>query len=106
MARRVQHKRGQPKPPNTVLVKRPYRFGNPFSVADHGQRGAVDLHAAWVIDPQSQPIRCGKKTYRPSTAEEIREKLGGRDAGCNCDLDQPCHADTLLAIANRPAVTP
>lgn len=30
----------------------------------------------------------------------VRAELAGRDLACWCPLDQPCHADVLLAIAN------
>jgi hypothetical protein len=33
------------------------------------------------------------------------EGLRGRDLVCWCRLDQPCHADVLLEIANSPADT-
>ena len=99
--RRIQHKRGQPKPPNTKLVKRPYRFGNPYDWRIYGAEKAVELHEAWIVHPDSQPIRCGKKTYYPSTEAEIHELLGGFDLGCNCEPGQPCHADTLLKLANH-----
>ena len=29
-------------------------------------------------------------------------ELAGRDLACWCPLDQPCHADVLLEIANQP----
>lgn len=32
----------------------------------------------------------------------IQRDLRGRDLACWCKPDQPCHADVLLAIANRP----
>jgi hypothetical protein len=31
---------------------------------------------------------------------DIREKLAGHNLACWCPLDQPCHADVLLEIAN------
>jgi hypothetical protein len=34
----------------------------------------------------------------------IRLELAGRDLACWCPLDQPCHADVLLELAN-PAKT-
>lgn len=34
-------------------------------------------------------------------AEQIRAELGGHDLACWCALDQPCHADVLLELANR-----
>ena len=32
--------------------------------------------------------------------EMVREELAGKDLACWCPLDQPCHADVLLEIAN------
>jgi Domain of unknown function (DUF4326) len=34
--------------------------------------------------------------------DEIQRDLAGRDLACWCPLDQPCHADVLLEIANQP----
>lgn len=33
--------------------------------------------------------------------KEIRDQLAGKDLMCWCPLDQPCHADMLLEIANE-----
>ena len=33
---------------------------------------------------------------------EIKHDLRGRDLGCWCPLDMPCHADVLLELANQP----
>lgn len=32
--------------------------------------------------------------------EAARSELGGHDLACWCPLDQPCHADVLLELAN------
>jgi hypothetical protein len=32
--------------------------------------------------------------------------LRGRDLCCGCPLDQPCHADVLLELANAPQPRP
>ena len=37
----------------------------------------------------------------PWGADRIRNELAGFDLACWCPLDQPCHADVLLEIANR-----
>jgi hypothetical protein len=34
---------------------------------------------------------------------KITEQLRGRDLACWCPLDQPCHADVLLELANGGA---
>lgn len=36
----------------------------------------------------------------PGLAEAARAELAGRDLMCWCPLDEPCHADVLLAAAN------
>jgi hypothetical protein len=38
------------------------------------------------------------------TVDDIRTELAGHDLACWCPLDQPCHADILLAIANGETV--
>jgi len=35
-----------------------------------------------------------------SRVDEIRAALAGKDLACWCPLDQPCHADVLLELAN------
>ncbi len=100
--RRLHVARGQRKPPNTVLVCRPYRYGNPFDWREYGRTQAVAMHSAWITNPTSEPIRLGKVTYRPATEERIRADLAGMNIACRCPDDgQPCHGDTLLEIANR-----
>jgi len=48
----------------------------------------------WPIDWKPSPT--------PSVAQ-IRTELAGRDLACWCPLDQPCHADVLLELANGGA---
>jgi hypothetical protein len=35
------------------------------------------------------------------TVEDVKRELCGRDLACYCPLDEPCHADVLLAVANQ-----
>ncbi|QNI44588.1 hypothetical protein SynRCC2555_00800 [Synechococcus sp. WH 8101] len=32
-----------------------------------------------------------------------RRELAGFDLACTCPLDQPCHADVWLEVANQPS---
>lgn len=41
----------------------------------------------------------------PPTIKTIRAELAGKNLACFCPLDQPCHADVLLEIANAGAFT-
>ena len=38
----------------------------------------------------------------PPSIKTIRAELAGKNLACFCALDQPCHADVLLELANRP----
>lgn len=112
MAERIQLRRtkGWRMPENTVKVTRGpgMRFGNPFPVGVEGPfgrtavdaEGAVGFFRAMLRDPE---IRAA--AGYPSDAE-IRRDLAGRGLACFCRLDQPCHADVLLELANAPAPQP
>ncbi len=55
------------------------------------------------------PVKNGPRLvtrYRGSVyqigVQLVRSELAGRDLACFCRLGQPCHADTLLWVANAP----
>ena len=100
MARRVQLSRraGWRKPEGVVIVARPSRWGNPFRIGDGCTRAeavAAFEHALANDEPSL--------TF---TIDDVRRELVGRDLACWCPLDQPCHADVLLRIANTSSNTP
>lgn len=93
-------------PPNTVSVTRPGIFGNPFTAQaalDAGYRNGTSMAVVgfrlWLLgDPmfiKEQPEK------RKRILAEI-PKLRGKNLACFCALDQPCHADVLLEMANAP----
>jgi hypothetical protein len=98
MPERIQLRRtkGWRKPEGAIVVSRPsywannYRVGAPHPI--HGwpmSRGeAVALYRdSWDgVDPGW--LRLGRK------------ELAGHDLACWCPLDEPCHADVLLELAN------
>ena len=36
------------------------------------------------------------------TIDEVRRELSGKNLACWCPLNEPCHADVLLEVANAP----
>ena len=87
---RIQQQRikGWRKPEGAISVARPHKWGNPFKVGEHGITDADDavrLYRQWL---PSQPLHL-----------EVSD-LTGHDLMCFCPLDQPCHADVLLELAN------
>lgn len=107
---RLIRKKGWRKPENTVVVARPGTFGNPFKVSAAHEAGfadprqaAVDSYRDWLA---GDPWGCGHDA--PGTYEALRQsilsrlpELRGKNLACWCPLDQPCHADVLLELANR-----
>ena len=101
MASRFQVHRGEKSKPNpeACCVCRPSRWGNPFKAKDFGGNwGAYDMHRKTLLGDQA---RC--KQVLGYDQLDVRVDLKGRDLGCYCSLDQPCHADTLLEVANSEA---
>ena len=111
---RIQRKRtkGWRMPEGAVYVGRPSKWGNPYVVHEHDDRTCgEDLENCHVIDHASTPaeaVRAFEYAMRwPLSGEptvphpdDIRAELAGRDLACWCPLDQPCHADVLLEVAN------
>lgn len=135
MPERIQRKRtaGWQMPKGAIYVGRPTVFGNPWKVVGAGTepglfggrervytidgpglffRGtytrvqaaefAVHMYAQWInvwpneIKGAPEPLdaNCGLKQLR------------GHDLACWCPLDQPCHADVLLKLANGETTCP
>jgi hypothetical protein len=103
---RIQRRRtrGWRMPEGAVYVGRPTKWGNPWRVdrarATHPPTNqyrdtaveVVSLYRDWVL------------YAAPFTLDDILDELAGRDLACWCPLDQPCHADVLLEIANPRGV--
>lgn len=89
--RRIQLKRskGWKIPPNTVIVDRRSKWGNPWRV---GYRG---------IETAEQAVRIFREYMLGGGSGMPIEELRGKDLACWCSQDQPCHADVLLELANR-----
>lgn len=108
MSQRIQLRRtkGWVKPEGAVIVARPSKWGNPFTFkaaesAGYTRKGAVSAFEDWL---SGNPWACGSDTYearRQAILDSLHE-LRGRDLACWCPLDQPCHADVLLRLANAP----
>lgn len=99
---RIQRKRtkGWRMPPNTVSVTRLGQWGNPYiaGMTDPDVRG---VNRVMIGDDVVRAFRgyalrcleCDPKHFEP---------LRGKNLACFCALDQPCHADVLLELANTP----
>ncbi len=110
MPERIQQRRtrGWRKPENTVSVARPSKWGNPYRAGEPSgwEDGdgpiLLDRTAAVVLFKQIVEGDGIWDDTRGKHLDEaaIRAELGGKNLMCFCPLDQPCHADVLLEIAN------
>lgn len=77
-------------PPDTVYVGRPTMWGMPREMTTGVDKAeAVARYRAYLL-AEGRPL-----------LERIGE-LAGKNLACWCPLDQPCHADVLLELANAP----
>lgn len=119
MPSRIQRRRtaGWRKPDNAVIVSRPSRYGNPFTVQDaieadwsDPRRFVVVNFAEWLRVGTAggwyeQTYRLGRQTLDRRVILEGLPNLRGKDLACTCPLPEPgqpdiCHAAILLALAN------
>ncbi len=107
MPQRWQRKRakGWRMPAGAVYVGRPTKWGNPFRIGDpHPEGGPAGSDRRVRREDVAGLYRAycmGRLTIQPPfTLDELAQELGGHDLVCWCRLDQPCHADVLLELAN------
>jgi len=100
-------------PENTVSVARPVKYGNPFKILnEEGWPLIVWKDGAGCYNRQTEPVTAWD-TVQAEVVALFRERavdglpslapLRGKNLACWCALDQPCHADVLLVLANAPA---
>lgn len=89
--RRLQRSRrkGARLPAGTLVVSRPTKWGNPYPLS-LGREEAVRRYRDDLL-----------AGLLPVTVQDVREQLRGRDLACYCPLDEPCHADVLIELANE-----
>ena len=102
---RIQRRRacGRRKPAHTKYVGRGSLYGNPYRVA----RSARELEEGGelVVASAEEAVARYREWIERSregrfVASCAARNLWGLDLACWCKLDQPCHADVLLELAN------
>jgi hypothetical protein len=90
MPQRYQRSRrkGAHLPADVVVVTRPTKWGNPHPLS---------LGRAEAVRRYRDDLLAGR--LRVSVAD-VKRELSGRNLACYCPLDEPCHADVLLEIAD------
>lgn len=75
------------KAPYDVYIGRPGKWGNPFTVEDHGRDACIDLFEQDLIE----------RLIRGDTTEDELLELDGKTLGCWC-APKRCHGDVYVKI--------
>ena len=101
----LSRKKGWKMPPNTISVARPHPMGNPHRVGFCPTCG--------VTHTREEAIEEFEEMFKdnPFLVAMVEQAIAGKNLACWCRLDQPCHADFLLRLANAdvdasPSLTP
>lgn len=99
-------------PENAVYVGRPTRWGNPFRAVLEGEWWYVKDGEGNYWDAahrgKDSAVRVCVRLYRAWIEGKIGieyvdlAQLKGKNLACFCKEDEPCHADVLLELANKP----
>lgn len=107
--RRIQRKRTKgfklaeatDNPNGVVYVGRPTKWGNPYKAGE-----STDFVTAQPMT-LADSIFWFRSEFDPKWSANAHTnlknlvELKGKDLACFCPLDQPCHADVLLELANK-----
>lgn len=91
----LSRKRGARMPEGGVSCARPHRYSNPFIIGTPENGGNITRDMA--VSMFREALIEGRMQF---TVAEVRAKLRGLPLGCFCSMDQACHVDVLVAIAN------
>ncbi|MEI8288632.1 MAG: DUF4326 domain-containing protein [Verrucomicrobiota bacterium] len=96
----LSRKKGFRLPPNTVVVSRPSKWGNPYIVGN-----SPSAFCAGVVDvpDAATAVKLFKSLAKsqPAFIAAVKSDLQGKNLACWCKPGSPCHADVLLEIANQ-----
>ena len=99
---RIQLRRtkGWRKPEGAIVVARPTKWGNEFTIGKECDLDVGGVHHRFVVVDRRQAVALFREWQAAGLRQAARRELRGHDLACWCPPDQPCHADVLLEIAN------
>jgi hypothetical protein len=101
---RIQRSRakGWRMPENTVYVGRPSWLGNDWTMRDAAIRRIRDprKQREWAVEAFKADVAASYDVPGTRWHRDRIAALRGKNLACWCPLNQPCHADVLLEIAN------
>jgi len=98
----LSRRKGWKMPANTVKIDRTTRWGNPFRVGEPDPD-----HPGESLTSTADCVRAFRRyaEQRLTQDKSMYEPLRGKNLACWCGLDQPCHGDLLLQLANTVTIS-
>ena len=95
---------------DAVNVARPGKWGNPFRVGYHGDANeCVMMYRGCMTGPFNKTLADvwrvtggGDYSILLGLSGPWMSELRGKNLACWCKPGEPCHADVLIELANRP----
>ena len=90
-----------------VLVSRPSKWGNPYKIGNIVEISSntpikrIQLTSAEAVVSMFEEYLGYEEMIESNLWKSMKKELKGKNLACWCPLDQPCHADVLLKIANQ-----
>jgi hypothetical protein len=93
-------------PNGAVIVSRPSRYGNPFTIAlarelgyDNPRQAAVGAFDEWLGGNRDM-WQSDEGDLRRERILDSLHLIRGRDVACTCDASEACHGDVLIRRSN------
>lgn len=86
----------------TTTFGNPFRVGEPVSMKQARRWGWPIKHPEFVCETAEEAVQRFSHALAFDEAIHgfVQMHLRGKNLACSCDLDQPCHRNFLLRIAN------
>ena len=93
-------------------MARPTKWGNPYKVVGKGNEWYVYNTFTKHLIGDAQPKKAAleralyyyEDRYLNDSSKNLMSQIGelaGKDLACWCKLNEPCHADILIRLANK-----
>lgn len=109
---RIQRRRtkGWRMPPGAINCGRPSKWGNQYRIGDVVQDfNPTDICRTTRLATATDCYNAHRTLFQYALRGpgrrfvcEALDEIRGKDLACFCSPCQPCHADTLLILANAP----
>lgn len=87
-----------------VSVARPGKWGNPYKVGEYYEAVEEEggpVTGRYLCKSAAEAVEIFREWMEPY-ADDAASALRGKNLACWCNLWEPCHADVLLELANKP----